>query len=90
MIIQWFAEMIYKVLTSLLNWINIPLMPETVNDNINEYLTLLFQGGELFYYFIPTNVISFGIPLLLVIIAFKYGYYFVMWIVKKIPMAGMS
>lgn len=90
MIVQKFAEMIFTILTKLLGWIHIPFIPNSVDNMIEQYLDILGSGIELFYYFIPTNVISFGIPILLAIMAFKYGYYFIMWILKKIPMAGIS
>lgn len=91
MIVQWFADMFYKILTSLLGWINLPHLPDDVINTIGEYSTLVLDGGfALFYFFVPHNVIKYGIPILLIITAFKYGYFFVMWILKKIPMVGIE
>lgn len=91
MIVQWFAEMFYKILTSLLGWINLPHLPDDVINTINEYAALIFEGGfALFYFFVPHNIVTYGIPILLIITAFKYGYFFVMWILKKIPMVGIE
>lgn len=91
MIVQWFAEMFYKILTSLLNWINLPHLPDDVMYSISDVLNIISNGGfALFYFFVPNNVIKYGIPILLIITAFKYGYFFVMWILKKIPMVGIE
>lgn len=91
MIVQWFAEMFYKILTSLLNWINLPHLPDDVLSSINEMFALISEGGmAIFYFFVPNNIINVGIPILLIITAFKYGYFFVMWILKKIPMVGIE
>ena len=91
MIVQWFAEMFYKILTSLLGWINLPHLPDDITSSINETVVLFSRGGlALFYFFVPHNVIKYGIPILLIITAFKYGYFFVMWILKKIPMVGIE
>lgn len=91
MIVQWFADMFYKILTSLLNWINLPHLPDDVINSIMEYAALILEGGfALFYFFVPHNIVTYGIPILLIITAFKYGYFFVMWILKKIPMVGIE
>lgn len=91
MIVQWFAEMFYKILTSLLDWINLPHLPDDVLSSINEMSVLISEGAcSLFYFFVPHNIVTVGIPILLIITAFKYGYFFVMWILKKIPMVGIE
>lgn len=91
MIVQWFADMFYKVLTGLLGWINIPSMSDDILNSINEFVDMIVVNGtQFFVFFIPSSVRKVGIPLVLIIIAFKYGYYFIMWILKKIPMAGVE
>lgn len=91
MIIQWFAEMFFKVITGLLGWINLPHLNSSVNDGLNDYLNVIFGDGiALFNFFVPQNIYKICIPIVLVITAFKYGYFFVMWILKKIPVAGVS
>lgn len=90
MIIQWFAEMIYKVLTGMLGWINLPHLPDDVQNGVAAIFDFVYDGYGLFNFFVPRNLITVGLPILLVITAFKYGYFFVMWIIKKIPVAGIS
>lgn len=91
MIIQWFADMFYKVLTGMLNWINLPNLPESLLSSILDYIDMFSETAYgLFRFFVPYNVIKVGIPIVLVVVAFNYGYYFVMWILKKIPVAGIN
>ena len=91
MIVQWFAQMMYKIVTSLLGWINLPHLPEDIDSSLVSFFTLIGDNAQfIFSYFIPGIVIKVGIPIVLIVTAFKYGYYFVMWILKKIPMIGIS
>lgn len=91
MIIQWFAEMFYKVITGLLGWIHMPNLPSGITETVSEYLLMLNNTAfSLFRLFVPDNIVEIGIPILLAITAFKYGYYFVMWILKKIPAAAIN
>lgn len=91
MIIQWFAEMFFKVITSLLNWINLPHLNESLFDGVNDYLNLILGDSiAMFNFFVPQNIYKICIPIVLAVTAFKYGYFFVMWILKKIPAAGVS
>ncbi len=91
MIVQWFAEMFFKVITSLLNWVNLPNLDSNIVDTLQEYILGFLESGlPMIQFFIPSNIYKICIPIVLVITAFKYGYFFVMWILKKIPMAGVS
>lgn len=90
MILQWFAEMIYKIMTGLLGWINLPQMSDDFRK-IFDYIDLIVSNGtSIANFFIPHNIFTVGFPILIAIIGFKYGYYLVMWILKKIPMASIN
>lgn len=91
MIVQWFAEMFFKIITGLLNWVNLPHLDEEILNNLLYYLdTILGLGADMFCFFVPQNVYKVCFPIILLVTAFKYGYFFVMWILKKIPMAGVQ
>lgn len=91
MIIQWLAEMFYKIFTGLLSWINLPSLDPEIKSAAIEYIDMIVASGyALFNFFIPDILVKVGLPIILIVSAFKYGYYFVMWIIKKIPMAGIS
>lgn len=91
MIIQWFAEMFFKIITSLLNWVNLPHLDSNVLDTLLYYLDRIVGSGiSMFCFFVPQNIYRICFPLVMIVTAFKYGYFFVMWILKKIPMAGVQ
>lgn len=91
MIVQWFADMFYKVLTALLGFINLPEMNTELVDSIFYHVDLIIENGfVLFKFFIPDYVIRVCFPAVGIILGFKYGYYFVMWILKKIPAVGIN
>lgn len=91
MIIQWFAEMFFKIITSLLNWVNLPHLDSNVLDTLLYYLdSIVGSGISMFCFFVPQNIYRICFPLVMIVTAFKYGYFFVMWILKKIPMAGVQ
>lgn len=91
MIVQWFAEMFYKVITGMLGWINLPNLPGEIYESFGEFIAMIGNNGmALFYFFIPNVLSKVGIPLVLAIMSFKYGYYFVMFILKKIPGFSIS
>lgn len=91
MILQWFAEMFYKIFTTLLSWIHLPSLANDIKEGINSFIDIIFGNAwVIFDMFIPHSIISVGIPIILAVSVFKYGYYFVMWIIKKIPMASIN
>lgn len=90
MIIQWFADMFYKIFTGLLNWINLPSLPSDFYS-IPDYVNLIIENGaSILNFFLPSHVFKVCFPIFLAITGFKYGYYLVMWILKKIPAVGIS
>jgi len=91
MIVQWFADMMYKILTGLFGWINIPNFDDDIINSIYSVIDMIGQNGyALFDFIVPPVVTDVGLPILLVIVAFKYGYYFIIWILKKIPAVGIQ
>lgn len=64
---------------------NIPAMPDTLNSYINQFLDLIFNNSGLVGFFLPMNVVKISLPIVLVIVNFKYIYSLIMWIVRKLP-----
>lgn len=90
MILQWFADMFYKLLTGLLSWIHLPAMSDDFRNVFNYIDMIVSNGAAIVNFFIPHNIFTIGFPILIAIIGFKYGYYLVMWILKKIPAVGIN
>lgn len=91
MLIQWFCDLLYRIWGSLFDWINIPKFDETLLSDIDYYINLILVSGRgLVNFFIPTKVFDTLLIILLAIITIKYTYFVVLWIIKKIPVAGMQ
>lgn len=89
MILVWFMDLFYTVFDILLGWINLPIFEDisAVNDVIELMVT---NGAGLVKFFF--NPLVFKV-ILTIYVAWEIVdtiYWIVMWILKKIPMAGMS
>lgn len=91
MIIESICNLFIKFFTGLLKFINIPQIPQDVLASVNSTIdTILERGAELLDLFLPFNIAK---VLLLIVLAIEAGteiYHFVMWVIRKIPMAGIS
>lgn len=91
MIIESICDLFIKFFTGLLKFINIPQIPADVLAQVNSTIdTIIERGAELLDLFVPFNIAK---VLLLIVLAIEAGveiYHFVMWVIRKIPMAGMS
>lgn len=91
MIIETICNAFLTFLMKVLGFIKIPQIPpdviSTVTDSIH---TIITQGEELIDLVLPFSVCK---ALLLVVIGIEVAvpvYHFVMWVIKKIPMLGVS
>ena len=89
MIIELFLTAIYKILDIML-FINIPALPETVHGYIETMFDYLSAGAGILANYTPFGylIVLFGI--LLAVDAGIMIYHFVMWVLRKIPLAGIS
>lgn len=90
MIIQFIAEAFAAVLQTVLGFINLPGMPESFVTAIDGFFDLLFQNVGLLGLAIHWNTVKIGIPILIAIANMDKIYDGIMWIIRKIPMLGMS
>lgn len=89
MILQWFANTFKEIVFALLGWVNIP-SPDFFNEIISVVDMAISNGMSLLVFFIPSYVIQSSITIFLVLETFKYGYFLVMWILRKIPAVGIN
>lgn len=90
MIIKLFLDAMYQVFSALVSVISIPSMPAEVEGYVSQFFGYLTAGAGILANYTP---FSYLMILLGVIIAVDVGimiFHFVMWIIRKIPMAGMS
>lgn len=89
MLIEWLGDILKSIMNLLGQYINLPSF-EAI-DSINEYLNMVIEyGTNILFLFIPYNSVKFLFVLLLAFIVAETLYYLIMFIVKKIPMAGVS
>lgn len=90
MIIEGLLNILYNVFSVLTSAINIPAMPSTVSASINNLTQYISVGMQILATYFD---LSYLITLFKIVIAIEIGlkiYYFVMWVIKKIPMLGVS
>ncbi len=91
MLIQWFCDLLFRIWDGLFSWVNIPKFDDALINDINLYIdTILVNGRGLVSFFVPTKIFDTLLIILLGIISIKYTYFVVLWIIKKIPVAGMQ
>lgn len=90
MIIQALIDIIYSVFSILTLPISIPAMPDSVKQFIGTALDYITSGIALVGNFVD---MAYLLSLFGIIIAVDVGmllYKLVMWVIKKIPMLGVS
>lgn len=75
---------LYAVLAGL------PVLPQAIFTVVNYCTAYLAQGAALLYTFVYPAVVKTLITVTLAVEGVIYGYRFVMWVAKKIPMFGVS
>lgn len=90
MIIKALMDLIATVLQTLLGFIQIPSFPESWTSAVSQFMDLLFENVGMIGIIVPWPVIKLGIPILIAIINMDKIYDAIMWILRKIPMLGMS
>lgn len=69
---------------------SMPAMPSSIFTVISQATSYFAQGAAFLYSFCYPAVIKSLIGITVTVEAVVYGYRFVMWIAKKIPMFGVS
>ena len=90
MIIEKLLSAIYELFSSLTQSINIPPLPDDIMQFLEQVQSYFDVGLSILAIFTP---LSFLLVLLGIIIVIDIAigiYHLVLWILKKIPMAGIS
>lgn len=91
MIFVSLANALFVIFSTLLGFINIPAFPIEFSTNVNQYIDMFINNGmSLLTFFVPSQIIKIGLPLVIVLIFAEQLYALVIWIIKKIPLLGMS
>lgn len=81
---------LYYIIDFLFGWINIPQVPDTIVDSINSFFNLIFNNLSLLGFFVRPTTLKILVPLVIVVINFKYIYKFIMWFLKKLPFINIK
>lgn len=90
MIIEALLNVLYNVFSALTSAISIPALPDDVSTYFSTALSYLKTGIQILSAFTP---LSYLLTLFGIVVALEVGlklYHFVMWVLKKIPMLGIS
>lgn len=91
MIIESLLNAIFSVFETLFSSINIPGMPEGMSEQVVSFFNnTLNYAGSLISLFIPWSQVKIFFPILIVILSSEEIYKLVMWVLRKIPMLGIS
>lgn len=90
MLIETILNAIQRVFFSLFGSVNLSPLPESIVNALRFIGDMLNYAQNMISLFIPWTLVKVGLPIILAIELFVIGYQLVMWIIRKIPMAGMS
>lgn len=90
MIIKSLLNLLYNVFSALTSSIAIPQLPDSVAGYLNDFLQYINLGLQILAVYTP---LEYLLTLFGIVVAIEVGlavYHFVMWVLKKIPMLGIS
>ncbi len=91
MIIETLLNAIFSIFEKVFSVINIPGMPDGMSDQVVGFFNdVLNYAGSLISLFVPWSQVKIFFPILIVILSSEEVYKLVMWVLKKIPMLGIS
>lgn len=77
-------------LSTLLQNSEIPSIPVSTYNKIANFLYSLFDNASFLNLVLDVDLLKILFPIAMGIIGFRYTYFFVMWIIKKIPFLAMK
>lgn len=90
MIFQFILDRLRTVLQTVLGFINIPNLPDTVLDAVYGFIDMIFDNLGIVGFFIRWETVVVAVPILIAVANLDKIYDGIMWIIRKIPMLGMQ
>lgn len=90
MLIEKALEIVGGILNYLLNYINIPDMPEMIAQKLESVRVYMLSGLNIFGFFVDINYFRVCCSFFLLLFATHSTWKFVRWLLKKIPFLNMS
>lgn len=89
MIVEKFANLFATIFFKLFSNLDIPKIEAL--DDFNAFVSdLLKNGKNWLLFFVPSATLKVALTITIAMILIKYGYYLVMWILRKIPVASIN
>lgn len=93
MIIEIILNMLKKVVFALFSWLDLPNMSD-YGTGFDDALALISQilesSQSLIDLLLPWEIVTFVLPIVIIIENFEHIYNFIMWVIRKIPMLGIK
>ena len=91
MIIYGLFSLIVSLLSVLLAPLpNIPALPDSAAAFLDDAVGYISSGFSFLYAFVYAEVIVSLLNVSILVLLFYEGYQFVMWVLRKVPMFGIS
>jgi hypothetical protein len=78
-----------NTLISILNLIQEPIRITFLEQNIIDYVDIIFYNMGLIDLIIPINILKFMLGAMVHLLLIKFTYSIVMWVIHKIPFANI-
>jgi len=89
-LIETILNALQRVFFGLFDGINLPPLPDGIVAAFDYIGTMLGYAQNIISLVIPWSLVKIGLPIILAVELLCLAYQLVMWIIRKIPMAGMS
>lgn len=89
MIVEKFANLFASIFFKLFSNLYIPQL-DALDDFQQMIDDLMSYGKNWLLFFVPAKTLQAALIITIAMVAIKYGYYLIMWILKKIPVAGIN
>lgn len=90
MIVESIVSALVNLFLNLTSGIDIPDMPEAVSSAVEMFGTYLASGLSILDGYVNMSVVTVLFGIVVVLDVVKHVYFFVMWILKKIPFFGIT
>lgn len=80
------------LLDTLLNFLDLlPDMPQELVTVLDEFFELIFSNGwTIACFVVPMDYALVLLPLVILVVNFERVYHLIMWVLRKIPIAGIK
>lgn len=89
MIVMSLMNIVYKLLSLVLDPLNVPGMPDDFIASIETFFGYFKHAADFIGFFLPINLVAF-FTIWFAIFAVHHAYPLIMWILRKIPFLNLK